>query len=219
MTEVDDLRRRLAATLPERAARWLAEARETVRADASAIDVVFPVAGRQCGRGPLPGGPGGWTIDDAARVLLLDALPPGRSVLGDVLPRLYRHGDAAERRGVLRALGPLDRADGLGPGAVPLVEDAIRTNDTRLIGAALHGGYAARHLDAAAFRQAVLKCVFTGIPLSEVTGLAGRADPELGRMLADHVRERLAADREVPADLWPVLDATGVPKPTWGEPT
>ncbi|WP_433336217.1 EboA domain-containing protein [Spirillospora sp. CA-294931] len=216
MTEVDALRRRLAAVLPQHAARWLEEAREAVRAEEPAIDLLFPAVGRRCGRRPLPGGPGGWSIDDAARVLLLDTLPSGRV---GVLSRLYRHGDAAERRGVLRALGPLDEADGLGPGAVPLVEDAIRTNDTRLIGAALHGGYAARHLDAAAFRQAVLKCVFTGIPLGEVTGLADRAEPELGRMLADHVRERLAAGREIPADLWPVLDATGVPRPTWGEPT
>ena len=49
------------------------------------------------------------------------------------LAELYRYGDAAERRGVLRALPYLDLGDrGLG-----LIDDAIRTNDTRLIAAAL----------------------------------------------------------------------------------
>jgi len=38
------------------------------------------------------------------------------------------------------------------------------------------------------------------IPLSQVSGLAARADGELGRMLADLAAERRAAGRPVPAD-------------------
>jgi hypothetical protein len=84
------------------------------------------------------------------------------------------------------------------------VRDALRGNDTRLIAAAL-GPYAAQRLDDAGYRHAVLKCVFLGIPLSVVSGLARRADPELARMLADFARERAAAGRDVPADVWPLL--------------
>ncbi len=65
-----------------------------------------PRRGRHCGRGPLPDPRpelAGWTVDDAARVLLLTALPcPGRRWPGDRC--LYRYGDAAEKRAVLRAL-------------------------------------------------------------------------------------------------------------------
>jgi hypothetical protein len=38
------------------------------------------------------------------------------------------------------------------------------------------------------------------IPLSQVSGLAARADGELGRMLADLAAERRAAGRPMPAD-------------------
>ena len=77
------------------------------------------------------------------------------------LAELYRYGDAAERRGMLRALPFLELGDrGLG-----LTDDAIRTNDTRLIAAAL-GPYATEHLPDAGYDQAVLKCVFVGVPIT-----------------------------------------------------
>jgi hypothetical protein len=191
----------LAARLPAPAAEWLAAARDAAGADLSTVDRAFTLAGRRCGRDPLPGG---WHVDEAVRVLLLHTLPLRGMALLRVLDRLYRHGDAAERRAVLRALTLLDDRGRLGPAAVALVEDALRTNDTRLIAAALDG-YAATHLRPAAYRQAVLKCVFCGIPLAGVAGLEQRADRELARMLADFARERLAAGRPVPADIRPIL--------------
>ena len=122
---------------------WLREASANVAGDPTAIRTRFPMVGRKVGREPLEEGADPadlftWTIDDAARVLLLVAM--GEAVEGE-LAELYRYGDAAERRGVLRALPFLDLGDrGLG-----LTDDAIRTNDTRLIAAAL-GPYATEHL-------------------------------------------------------------------------
>ena len=136
-----------------------------------------------------------WTIDDAARTLLLVALGVRA---GDELADLYRFGDAAERRGILRALEHLN-AD-----ALDLVEDAIRTNDTRLIAAAL-GPYATAHLPDAAYDQAVLKCVFVGVPITPLHGLH-RVTPDGARMLAALVHERVAAGRDVPAEVWTVID-------------
>ncbi|MEC4021103.1 EboA domain-containing protein, partial [Streptomyces sp. H27-D2] len=97
----------------------------------------------------------------------------------------------------------------LGSGALALVEDALRANDTRLIAAAV-GPYAARHLDPHSWRHAVLKCLFTGVPLTAVADLERRAhaDGELARMLADYARERTAASRPVSADLHRALDLT-----------
>ncbi|MEU8255134.1 EboA domain-containing protein [Micromonospora inaquosa] len=174
---------------------WLDTALRRVTTEPTAITRLFPAVGRRCGRAALPDAPG-WTADDAARVLLLTSLPDEHAEYAE---RLYQHGDAAERRAVLRALPMLP----IGAAGVPLLHDAIRTNDTRLVAAAL-GPYA-RHLDPAAWRQAVLKCVFSGVPLAGVADLDTRADGELAAMLAALAAERHAAGRELPADATDLL--------------
>jgi hypothetical protein len=202
--EPERLRTALAAVADQRPPDrdWLTEALRRVESEPAAIGRLFASAGRRCGRGLLPGLPD-WTADDAARVLLLTALPPAE-VTGEV-EALYRYGDAAEKRAVLRALPLLP----IGDAGVPLLRDAIRTNDTRLVAAAL-GPYADR-LDQAAWRQAVLKCVFTGIPLAVVHRLDERADGELAIMLAGLAEERRAAGRDMPADATALLDRPGTP--------
>ncbi|GAA4576553.1 EboA domain-containing protein [Micromonospora coerulea] len=180
--------------------RWLDAALRRVRTEPAAITRLFPAAARHCGRGPLPDLPG-WTVDEAARALLLAALPADHAAT--TAEALYRYGDAAEKRAVLRALPLLP----IGAACVPLLHDAIRTNDTRLVAAAL-GPYA-RHLEQAAWRQAVLKCVFTGVPLAVVDDLDGRADAELAAMLAALAAERHAAGRAMPADATDLLDRLG----------
>ncbi|MFE7753468.1 EboA domain-containing protein [Streptomyces sp. NPDC057429] len=158
----------------------------------------FASAGRHCGLEHA---------DSVRALLLLEA----RAGLPAVT-RLYERGTAAERRAVLLTLHRLD----LGATALPLVEDALRTNDTRLVAAAV-GPYAAAHLDAHAWRHAVLKCLFTEVPVEAVAELSRRArdDAELARMLRDFAAERTAAGRPVPAGLWVVLDLTApAPAPT-----
>ncbi|TYB37242.1 sugar phosphate isomerase [Micromonospora sp. AP08] len=176
--------------------RWLDAALRRVATEPAAIPRLFALAARRCGRGPLPDPPG-WTVDEAARTLLLTALPADHAATAEAL---YRHGDAAEKRAVLRALPLLP----IGAECVPLLHDAIRTNDTRLVAAAL-GPYA-RHLEQPAWRHAVLKCVFTGVPLAVVDDLDGRADGELAAMLAALAAERTAAGRAMPADATALLD-------------
>ncbi|GLW07149.1 hypothetical protein Misp01_22790 [Microtetraspora sp. NBRC 13810] len=155
---------------------WTAQALRQVREDPEAVHRLFPRAERL-------GGPD-------ARAALLALVDAG------AVAALYRDGDAGERLAILRALPGLD----LGPAALPLVEDALRTNDARLVAAAL-GPYGSRWLDDHAFRHGVLKCVFMSIPLASVDGLDRRFDAELARMLADHAAERRAAGREVPQDV------------------
>jgi hypothetical protein len=176
--------------------RWLDDALRRVAAEPAAITRLFAAAGRRCGRATLPDAPD-WTADEAARTLLLAAIPAAE-VAGQAAT-LYRYGDAAEKRAVLKALPllPIDDA------AVPLLHDAIRTNDTRLVAAAL-GPYA-RHLEDAMWRQAVLKCVFMGVPLSVVDSLDERADGELATMLGGLAEERQAAGRDLPADATALL--------------
>lgn len=163
----------------------------------------FAAAGRHCLRSEPPhhADP---EAAEAARVLILCAARADDTTV----TRLYEYGTAAERRAVLLALPQLplgpDGRDGL-----PLIEDALRTNDTRLVAAAV-GPYAARHLDAHAWRHAVLKCLFTGVSVDAIAGLAerSRGDAELARMLGDYARERTSAGRPVPDDLPRVLALT-----------
>lgn len=181
--------------------QWLDAALRRVATEPTAIGRFFAAAARRCGRLPLPDPPG-WTADEAARALLLTALPHGHAAAAETL---YRQGDAAEKRAVLRALPLLP----IGAECVPLLHDATRTNDTRLVAAAL-GPYA-RHLEQATWRQAVLKCVFTGVPLAVVDGLPERAGGELARMLAAFAAERHAAGRDMPADATDLLRRLTIP--------
>ncbi|MEU1183303.1 EboA domain-containing protein [Streptomyces sp. NPDC005820] len=197
---------------------WLADAVARVREEPAAVRAVFPAVGRRCGREPLIAG---WTVADAARARLLAALPLGGAALAEEITALHRYGDSAEQRAVLLSLALLEDTDpSFADLGLPLVRAALRSNDTELIAAAL-GPYAARHLDAESYRHAVLKSVFCGIPLARIAGLAERADRELARMLADFAHERVAAGRDVPADVWPVvrahpgtLEASGLPAET-----
>ncbi|MGA4538683.1 EboA domain-containing protein [Uniformispora flossi] len=185
-------------------ARWPAEAAQAaVAAGPARQRAVFASAGRACGRARIAAWPS-WTCDDAARLLLLDvfvgAVPPCDAAA--LLRRLYDRGDAHERRAVLRALPYLPTAAASVPLTRSLAEDALRTNDHRLVAAALGPcGYA---LEPAAWRQGVLKCVVLGLPLTAVTGLDDRADRELASMLDDFVREREAAGRSVPPEIAPL---------------
>ncbi|MGW0498645.1 EboA domain-containing protein [Streptomyces sp. NPDC003007] len=204
-----DLRHHLATHLDPAAEAWLDHALEEAAAHPglhgpiSAWELRLAEAGRRCGPAHA----------DAARVLILDAARAD----SDALTRVYFQGTADERRAVLHALPHLVP----GPDALPLTEDALRTNDTRLLSAAL-GPYAARHLAAHQWRHAVLKCLFTGVPVDHVADLPRRAagDGELARMLGDYAAERSAAGRAVPEDLYRVLDLTesGTPAPGTDHP-
>ena len=81
-----------------------------------------------------------------------------------------------------------------------LVADALRTNDPRLVAAAL-GPFGARHLDQHAWRHGVLKVLFMGIPLDAVADVDRRGDDELTRMAAALVAERRAASRGISDDM------------------
>ncbi|WP_210575063.1 EboA domain-containing protein [Streptomyces sp. GESEQ-4] len=202
LTPLDELHRHLTTRLAGAARAWLDQALDEAAAHPgthgpiSVWELRLAEAGRRCGADHA----------DAARVLILHAAHAD----ADALTRVYSQGTAAERRAVLHALPHLVP----GPDALPLVEDALRTNDTSLLAAAV-GPYAARHLTPHHWRHAVLKCLFTGVPVDEVADLERRAhgDAELARMLGDYAAERSAAGRPVPEDLHRVLALTE-PGPT-----
>ena len=198
---VGELRGALSVAAGDGALAWLDE---VAAAGPAAVRSAFPAVGRRLGRGRLDGrdagrDPQAWLIEDARRAVLLASL--GDGALAE-LEGLYDFGTAAERRGVLHGLDVIWPPDAVG---LPLVEDALRTNDAGVIAAAL-GHYAVSRLGDQALAHAVLKCVFTGIPVDRIDGLARRATPELAQMLATYALERVVAGRDVPADIWPLIE-------------
>ncbi|HTZ45147.1 MAG TPA: EboA domain-containing protein [Jatrophihabitans sp.] len=191
----------LQAALP-----WTVRAEAAIRREPTAIGELFPAAGREVGRRPLDpeGDPAGLiagTEDDRARsrlvAVLVEAAPDQAAA---ELAELYRYGDDAERRGVLRGLSVLtDPSEAVVEAGRALVQDALRANDTRLVAAAM-GPFAGAWLDQHAWRHGVLKCLFTGVPLAAVAALDERRDAELIRMVAGLAEERAAAGRTVPDD-------------------
>jgi hypothetical protein len=198
---------------------WTITAVGEVSAEPQRIVVLFPAAGRAVGRAPVdpvadPLGVRHGTVDDRARAelvcALLAAVPPAAAALQ--LADLYRYGDDAERRGVLWGLNEFS---GVPPEVaatgVELVADALRTNDPRLVAAAL-GPFAAEHLDQHGWRHGVLKALFMGIPLDVVASLEQRADAELARMAAALIAERQAAGRTVSDDMTRLATITTTPE-------
>jgi hypothetical protein len=51
-----------------------------------------------------------------------------------------------------------------------------------------------------------LKCVFVGVPITGLDGIPERVTPDGARMLAAFVHERVAAGRDVPPEVWIVID-------------
>lgn len=184
----------------------------SLAADPRVLARLFPGAARRTARGEL--GAGGPRIEDAVRGELVAAaakvLEP--AALGDELAGIYRHGDADERRAVLLALSAL------GDPRVPaeaILLDALRTNDVRLVAAAM--GPCARSLAAHDWRHGVLKCLFVGAPLQQVADLRERTDGELVAMVRRYVLEREAAGRAVPEDALLVLDLMTPTTPMTGQ--
>ncbi|GAA1438935.1 hypothetical protein GCM10009641_45390 [Mycobacterium cookii] len=199
LAPVEQLRR----ALGDERRRALDDMVAVLAAGATTLARVFPAAARRTGRGDLfVDGP---RLEDAVRVELVATaaarLDPG-TLLAE-LEDLYRHGDADEKRAVLLALGGID--DPLVDGSALLL-DALRTNDVRLVAAAM--GPHARRLSAHDWRHGVLKCLFVGVPVAGVADLAARADDELAAMVRRYTDEREAAGREVPPDAFLVRDLT-----------
>ena len=199
-TTLDQLR----TALPADAARELDDMLVTLATSPDSIGRIFPAAARRTARGDIGlRDASGRTVlaEDAVRIALMraafDQLSAERRTTE--VAALYRFGDSDEKRAVLLGLTEVDTQE-----AVGVLEDALRTNDTRLIGAAM--GESAAHLDDDTWRQGVLKCLFVGVSLSAVADLDARSDQALADMIARYVHERIVAGRDVPVDVWRVLD-------------
>jgi hypothetical protein len=157
--------------------------------------------------------PKAWSMEQAARSLLLLALPQAEAgSLNKLLENLYPTASIAEAVALHQTLPLLPHGDRYQYWAL----EGLRSHITAVFNAvALWNPYPARHFDEAAWNQLVLKAIFVGSPLQPIWGLDERANPELARMLIDYVHERWAAHREVTPELWrlvaPHIDQAALP--------
>ncbi len=144
--------------------------------------------------------PGHWSVEQAARTLLILALPQddAQKYLR-VLEQLFTTADVGELVALYQSLPLLPYPER----HLARAAEGVRSNMTAVFNAvALRNPYPADYFDEPAWNQMVLKAVFVGSPLHLIWGLDRRANPELARMLIDYAHERWAAKRAVTPELW-----------------
>ena len=144
--------------------------------------------------------PDKWTLDQAARTLLVLSLPaPEQTEYVATLDTLFAAAEMGEAVALYQALPLLPF-----PAAHRFrCTEGIRTNIASIFTAIAHRNpYPAEQLDESAWNQLVLKCFFMGVALDPIVGLDRRANSALRQMLVDLAHERRAAKRPVPLELW-----------------
>jgi hypothetical protein len=144
--------------------------------------------------------PAEWTVDQAARILLVLSLPyENREQFLNILTQLFATADVGEQTALYLGLPLFPYPDDFKSRA----SEGIRTNMTVVFNAiALDNPYPAEYMDEAAWNQMVLKAIFVGSPLHRIQGLDKRANVTLANTLSDFAHERWAAKRPVPVELW-----------------
>jgi hypothetical protein len=145
--------------------------------------------------------PRDWTLDEAARALLLLARAElsGAEDFVRCFRRLRQNGDPCEQMALFRSLPLLRDAAGLEAEAA----EGLRGNIPPVFAAiALDNPFPRDVFAEERWNQMILKALFLGCALDRIVGLDARANAPLAVMLRDLARERAAAGREIPHELW-----------------
>ena len=202
--------------LAQPARRWLDEQLERLGEEASDRDlyVAIGLVPRKLGKADLtllepdleqahavrPGwDPRGWSVDEAARILILLQAAGTKDRFAERFKQLCRTGDVAEQITFYRGL-PLYPDPGLLEGQAG---EGTRSNMRAVFEAVAHRNpYPQEQFSENRWNHMVLKALFVGSLLHPIRGLDQRANPALMRMLCDYAHERWAAGRPVRPELW-----------------
>ncbi len=217
MTPKELLRSWLERQLDPAALAWLDEATEKAAKEAGdkPLYLALGLAPRKLGKGDLTLGPEdlndarsaradwdprGWSVDQAARILLLLATgerQPER--FPELLDQLCRTGDLGELVAFYRGLPLYSAQDKL----VARAQEGARSNMRALFEAVAHRNpFPKEKFSEDAWNHLVLKALFVGSALHPIQGLDARANRHLARMMVDFAQERWAAGRDVSPELW-----------------
>lgn len=147
--------------------------------------------------------PAHWSVDQAARTLLLLTLKADNSEKYlRTLEQISATASVEELVALYQALPLLLYPEHL----QKLAAEGVRSNITAVFNAiALRNPYPAHYFDNLAWNQMVLKALFVGSPLHLIQGLEIRANRELARMLIDYAHERDRAQRSVSPEILPLV--------------
>jgi hypothetical protein len=141
-----------------------------------------------------------WSVDQAARSLLLLALPQDDpDQVARRFEQLFTTSGLQELIALHQTLPLLPHPDRYRFWA----DEGVRSHMKGVFEAiALRNPYPMLHFDEAAWNQMVLKALFIESALAPIIGLDQRRNPTLARMAIDYVHERWAAKRKVNPELW-----------------
>ncbi len=195
---------------------WLDERRDALRtgyADRT-LHIAIGMAPRKLGKADLAldaedlaaaaehdgWNPSGWSVSDAARVLLLiETAHAGNVPFAERYADLCRTADVGELMAFYRGLSLYPEPEALADQAA----EGLRSNMSAVFEAVAHRNpYPRQTLDESRWSHMVLKALFVGSRLAPIDGLDERANAELATMLCDYAHERWAAGREVTHELW-----------------
>ena len=143
--------------------------------------------------------PRGWSVDEAARVLILLQAGGGGQDFADLFTRLCQSAELREAIALYRGLPLYPDPELLEAQA----GEGVRTNMRAVFEAVAHRNpFPRQRFDENRWNQMVLKALFVDSALHPIQGLDARANPELARILCDYAHERWAAGRPVPPELW-----------------
>jgi hypothetical protein len=195
---------------------WLDEQLEKLEADPSirAVQIAFGMVPRRLGKDDLALGPDdyqaaaqarpgwnpvGWSVDIAARVLIMRLAGHKMNTFSDLFSSMCRYGDVAEAVALYRGLPLFPVPEQLEPQA----GEGLRTNMRSIFEAIAHNNpYPREQFDENRWNHMVLKALFVDSKLDPIQGLDERANLELARILRDYAHERWAASRRVTPELW-----------------
>lgn len=223
MTPADLLDQWLSARLAKAALAWLRNRAEASRKGSlPELLTAFDGVARHIAKAPLAldaqqrvaagaarahWRPEGWSLDQAARALLMLRFPAHDDLaytqaVGD----LFANADLREQIALLRMLPLLPYPDAYRD----LAREAVRCNLTPLLEALIFDNpYPFEQFDERQWNVTILKCLFLNLPLERVIGLEERNNRELARMVQGLVSERRAAGRPLPEDVYRWLPRPG----------
>jgi hypothetical protein len=153
-----------------------------------------------------------WDDDQLARLWIISAVQDGwpAQQFARELDTLFNTADVGELVALYRSLALLQEPQQF----IARAREGARTNMVPVfLAVAHHNSFPTEFFDEEGWNQLVLKAIFNACPLAPIIGLDERNNPALSHMLADYVRERWAARRDVPWDIWrcigPHAAATG----------
>ncbi|BFO68474.1 EboA domain-containing protein [Chryseobacterium sp. KCF3-3] len=144
---------------------------------------------------------GQWNLQQFCRCLLIVLIPEDQNIA--IIKKLIQSADINELICIYKGIFFLENACEF----VPLVEDGIRTNITSVYDSiALSNPFAAKYLPLNSWNHLVLKALFMGRPLYQITNLDLRKNEKLAFIATDYINERWSAGRTVSPEIWRLMD-------------